>query len=126
MRTAGASILSVAPGCVEIAAPVGDAFAQQQGFVHAGLTFALGDSAAGYAALSLLAEHEEVVTSEMKIHLLSPARGERLIARGQVVKPGKRLLVVRADVEIETPAGRRQIATLLGTMVPVPSQHPPG
>ncbi|MBS0125475.1 PaaI family thioesterase [Thetidibacter halocola] len=120
MTTMGARILSVSPGAVEIAAPIRPETGQQQGFAHAALTFAIGDSAAGYAALSLLDEGTEVVTSEMKINLLSPGTGEQLIARGRVVKPGRRLIVVLAEVFAESDGKERQIALLTGTMVPVP------
>lgn len=119
MTTLGATLDAVREGHVTISAPVTPATSQQQGFGHAALTFALGDSAAGYAALTLLPENE-VVTSEMKIHLLSPANGQRLIARGRVVKPGRRLMVVMAEVFAERDGAEKQIALLTGTMVPVP------
>lgn len=119
MTTLGATLDEVHEGHVTISAPVTPATSQQQGFGHAALTFALGDSAAGYAALTLLPENE-VVTSEMKIHLLSPAIGQRLIARGRVVKPGRRLVVVMAEVFAERDGAEKQIALLTGTMVPVP------
>lgn len=119
MTTLGATLDEVREGHVTISAPVTPATSQQQGFGHAALTFALGDSAAGYAALTLLPENE-VVTSEMKIHLLSPAIGQRLIARGRVVKPGRRLVVVMAEVFAERDGAEKQIALLTGTMVPVP------
>ena len=120
MTTLGAEILRVAEGVVEIAAPIGPGVLQQQGFGHAGLTFSLGDSAAGYSALTLLGEEQEVVTSEIGVHLLAPARGDRLIARGRVIKPGRRLIVVASDVYAVADGAERHIATLRGTMVPVP------
>ncbi len=121
MTSLGAALLSVDRGAVEIGAPIGAGFLQQQGFAHAGLTFAIGDSAAGYSALSLLPEDQEVVTSEIGIHLLAPARGERLVARGRVIKPGRRLIVVASDVYAITPEGETHVASLQGTMVPVPA-----
>ena len=119
MATLGARIEEVRPGRVTIVAPVGANALQQQGFGHAGLTFAIGDSAAGYAALSLLEEAAEVMTAEMKINLMAPAAGERLIAEGWVVRSGRRLVVVQARVLAETGADRVEVAILQGTMVPV-------
>lgn len=75
-----AEILSVVAGAVRIAAPLTPEVSQQHGAGHAGLTFALGDSAAGYAALTLLPEDAEVMTAEMKINLLRPAVGDQLVA----------------------------------------------
>ena len=119
MRSIGARLLRVEPGRVAVGGPVGDGFRQQQGFAHAGLVFALGDNAAGYAALSILPEGVEVMTVEMKINLLAPGAG-RLVAEGRVIRPGRRLVVVAADVWAEDAAGeRRHVAAMQGTMIPV-------
>jgi len=119
MTTLQAELLEVAAGRVVIAAPLLEGFRQQQGAGHAGVTFALGDSAAGYAALSLLPEGREVLTVEMKINLLAPATGLRLVATGEVLRAGRRLVVVRASVVAERPDRTVPIAELLGTMIPV-------
>lgn len=120
MATLGAEISQISSGLVEITAPILEGTRQQQGFGHAGLTFSIGDSAAGYAALTMLPLDMEVVTAEIKINLLAPAKGDRLIATGRVVKPGKRLCVVTAEVHAEEAGVRTLIAVLQGTMVPVP------
>ncbi|MFC2966480.1 PaaI family thioesterase [Acidimangrovimonas pyrenivorans] len=119
MQTFGAEIAALAPGRCEIVAPVLPLARQQHGVGHAGLAFSLGDSAAGYAALTLMPAEQEVMTAEIKINLLAPAAGDRLIARGEVVKAGRRLTVVRADVFAETAGKEKLIAILQGTMVPV-------
>jgi len=120
MQSFGAQLCEIAPGRIVITAPITPAVSQQHGLAHAGLTFALGDSAAGYSALSLMAEGDEVLTAEMKINLLAPADGVRLVATGSVVKPGRRLMVTRATVETEYADGtRREVAILQGTMVPI-------
>ena len=119
MQSLAATILDLAPGRVRIAAPIRAEVSQQQGFAHAALAFALGDSAAGYAALSLMPEGADVVTVEMKINLIAPALGERLVATGDVLKAGRRITVVRAEVVAEGPGGTKTIALLQGTMMPV-------
>ena len=119
METLGARLEDVTRGSVTITAPILPGAMQQQGFGHAGLTFSIGDSAAGYAALTTLPLDSEVVTAEIKINLLAPAMGDRLIAVGKVVKPGKRLCVVTSEVFAETDGTRKLIAVLQGTMVPV-------
>ena len=121
METLGARITHIEAGNVRIEAPILPGSRQQQGFGHAGLTFSIGDSAAGYAALSTLPLDMEVVTAEIKINLLAPARGDRLIAIGQVIKPGKRLCVVTAEVFAQDGETETRIAILQGTMVPVPA-----
>ncbi|MCJ1899316.1 MULTISPECIES: PaaI family thioesterase [Paracoccus] len=119
MRTLGARLESVGPGRVAIAAPILPGSLQQHGAGHAGLAFSIGDSAAGYAALTLMPEEAEVMTVEMKINLMSPATGDRLVAEGRVIRPGRRILVVAADVWAETGDRRKHVAMLQGTMIPV-------
>ncbi|WP_298919702.1 PaaI family thioesterase [uncultured Roseobacter sp.] len=119
MTTLGAQIQSVRTGEVVIAAPILPGTRQQQGFGHAGLTFSIGDSAAGYAALTTLPLDAEVVTAEIKINLLAPAIGEELRATGRVVKPGRRLIVVTSEVHALRDGDEVLIAVLQGTMVPV-------
>lgn len=119
MDTLNATLVDLAPGQCRITAPIEDRTGQQHGVAHAGLTFSIGDSAAGYAALTLMADDAEVMTAEMKIHLLAPASGERLVAEGRVIRPGRRLMVAEADVFAEKGGARNLVARLLGTLVPV-------
>jgi uncharacterized protein (TIGR00369 family) len=121
MATLGARMVDVTSGTVRIEAPILPGARQQQGFGHAGLTFSIGDSAAGYAALTSLPLDMEVVTAEIKINLLAPARGQKLVAIGTVVKPGKRLCIVTAEVFAIDDGQKKLIAILQGTMVPVPA-----
>lgn len=120
MHTLGATLGRLSAGQVEIEAPILTGSRQQHGFGHAGLTFAIGDSAAGYAALSVMPQDTEVLTTEMKINLLAPAKGDKLIARGAVVKAGRRLVIVRADVFALEDGQETHIAMMTGTMMPVP------
>lgn len=120
MATLGAELAEVSEGAATITAPILPGVRQQQGFGHAGLTFSIGDSSAGYAALTMLPLDMEVVTAEIKINLLAPARGEMLIAKGRVVKPGRRLSVVTSEVFAVADGVETLIAILQGTMVPVP------
>ncbi|MDG1431079.1 MAG: PaaI family thioesterase [Paracoccaceae bacterium] len=119
MSTLGAKLTDVSAGRVIITAPILPTSTQQQGFGHAGLTFSIGDSAAGYSALTMMAEGQEVLTTEMKINLLAPAKGDYLRATGKVVKAGKRLVIVTAEVEAIIGDQATTIAILQGTMVPV-------
>lgn len=120
MTTLGAEVTAVEDGHVVITAPLLPGSLQQQGFGHAGLTFAIGDSAAGYAGLTTLPLDMEVVTAEMKINLLAPAKGDLLRATGRVIKPGRRLIVVGAEIHALTGQEQTLIAVMQGTMVPVP------
>jgi uncharacterized protein (TIGR00369 family) len=119
MTSLQAKLIEADAGRCVIHAPVLAGFQQQHGAAHAAVAFALGDSAAGYAALTLLPEGQEVMTVEMKINLLSPAIGQRLEAAGEVVRNGRRLSVVRAEVVAVADEKRKTIAVLQGTMIGV-------
>lgn len=119
MTTLGAELSDISEGRVVITAPILSTSTQQQGFGHAGLTFSIGDSAAGYSALTMMPAGQEVLTTEMKINLLAPAKGDFLRATGKVIKAGKRLVVVTAEVEAIIGDQATTIAILQGTMVPV-------
>lgn len=119
MQTLGAQLIAVAPGRCTLRAAIGGHVLQQHGAAHAALAFALGDSAAGYAALGLMPDGAEVMTVEMKINLMAPAVGEALEAVGTVVRAGRRLSVVTAEVFALTGTTRKSVALLQGTMIPV-------
>jgi uncharacterized protein (TIGR00369 family) len=119
MATLGARLVSVTPGNCVISAPIAAHVLQQHGAAHAALAFALGDSAAGYAALGQMPEGAEVMTVEMKINLLAPAVGDLLQAEGRVIRSGRRLSVVTAEVFALTATTRKPVALLQGTMIPV-------
>ena len=90
MHTLGAELGAVAPGEVEIVLPFRDALTQQHGYLHAAAVTAIADSACGYAALTLMAPGQEVLSVEFKVNLVAPAAGERFVARGRVLRPGRR------------------------------------
>ncbi len=117
METIGAQIVRVAPGEVDIALPVAPAVAQQHGFVHAGIVSTIADSACGYAALSLMDPGTAVLTAEFKINLLAPAAGDRLVARGKVVRAGRTLSVATAEVEAVSAAGTKICAIMTATIM---------
>ncbi|MDF3607107.1 PaaI family thioesterase [Paracoccus sp. DMF-8] len=119
METLGAQMRDLGPGRAVITAPILPTSLQQHGAGHAGLAFAIGDSAAGYAALTVMDAASEVMTVEMKINLLSPALGDRLVAEGRVIRAGRRVVVVSADIWAETQGQRKHVAILQGTMIPV-------
>lgn len=85
-------------GRTEIHVPHWSGIEQQHGFVHGGVVGMIADSAAGYAAMTTVAAEASVLTVEYKVNLVAPASGERLIARGQVIRPGRTLIVTKAEV----------------------------
>lgn len=93
-----ARLAVVEPGYTEIHLPHWQGVEQQHGFVHGGIIGMIADSAAGYAAMSIVPADASVLTVEYKVNLMAPADGEKLIARGQVIRPGRTLIITTAEV----------------------------
>jgi uncharacterized protein (TIGR00369 family) len=117
MGLIGAELTRVEPGIVEITLPYRADLAQQHGYLHAGIVTTIADSACGYAAYSLMPANSEVLSVEFKVNLLRPAKGATFKAVAEVVKAGKSLTVVRADVFGVDRDRRELVATMLGTMI---------
>ena len=113
MALIGARLGVVDPGAVEIELPFRDDLTQQKGFVHGGIVGMIADSAAGYAAFSLMPAGCSLVTVEYKMNILAPATGS-LVARGEVVKAGRTLTVARAEVYAQD---RTHVATMQQTLM---------
>ncbi|MBN9455933.1 MAG: PaaI family thioesterase [Bosea sp.] len=119
MQTLGANLVHVSPGQVEIALTPRPEIAQQHGFVHAGAVSAIADSAAGYAALSVMPADRGILTTEFKINLLAPAAGTRIVARGKVVKAGRTLTLAQSEVLAENDGKERLVALLTATLMTI-------
>lgn len=116
MATYAAELRSVEPGAVEIDVPFSSALTQQDDFFHAGVAIAALDNACGYSALTLMAPGLRVLTVELKVNLLAPAVGDRLLAHGEVIRPGRTLTVCRGDAYAVSGGENKQVATILTTM----------
>src|SRR5260221_7709353 len=118
MNLIGARLTLVEAGVVEITLPYRADLTQQHGYLHAGVVTTIADSACGYAAYTLMPAGSEVLSVEFKVNLLRPAQGKTFVARAEVIKAGKTLTVVRADVfAISADSDRELVATMQGTMM---------
>lgn len=117
MDTIGASMTRVAVGEVDIELPFRPDLGQQNGYIHAGVIATILDSACGYAAYTLIPETANMLTVEFKINLLRPAVGDRFIARGRVVKPGKTLTVCTGEVVAVNSEGEKEVAVMTSTLM---------
>lgn len=98
MELIRATLPVVEAGRTEIHLPHWSGVEQQHGFVHGGVVGMIADSAAGYAAMTTVPAEASVLTVEYKMNLIAPADGDKLIARGQVVRAGRTLIVTQAEV----------------------------
>jgi uncharacterized protein (TIGR00369 family) len=117
MAAIGAELVHVTSGEVDIALPFSERLTQQDGYLHAGVVAGAADTACGYAALTTLDPGAEVLTVEFKINLLAPAAGERLVARGRVLRSGRTLTVCRGDAVTVSGGREKHVATLTATLI---------
>lgn len=113
----GATLDAVRPGYCEVRLPFKPELSQQHGYFHGGVIGTIADSAGGYAAFTLMPADSGVLTVEYKLNLLAPGDGDLLVARGEVIKPGRSLVVSRADVAVVKQGREKLCATLLQTLM---------
>jgi len=117
MSTIGAQVHEVEPGRVTLRLPYRQDLTQQNGFLHAGAIAALADSACGYAALTLMPAGADVLSVEFKVNMLSPAKGDAIVAWGEVIRAGRTIMVCRADVASVTGNDEKLVAAMQATMI---------
>lgn len=120
MAHLGARLTHIGPGRVHIVLQARPEVTQQHGYVHAGATSAVADSAGGYAALTLFDEDSDVLTVEYKINLLAPAACDHLEAIGTVLKSGRTLTVCLLEVYgVQSDGARTLVANGQQTLIRV-------
>ncbi len=122
MTHLGAAMTRVEPGLVEIEMPFSEDLTQQHGFYHAGGVAAVVDSAGGYAGATLFAADDGVLTVEFKLNLISPADGDLLMARGEVIKPGRTLTVTKGEVFVRKNGETKLCALMQQTLMRIVGQ----
>ena len=124
MRLLEAEVSEVGEGWCVIEVPYSDKLTQQQRYFHGAVAGAIGDSAGGYAALTLAPEGREVLTVEYKINFLAPAWGQKMVARGEVITAGRRLFVCKAEVVAVSEEGEETpCAALQQTVATAPAEE---
>ncbi|MBR0713741.1 PaaI family thioesterase [Bradyrhizobium liaoningense] len=114
MNLVGAELSELARGECTIAVERRPDLLQQHGFFHGGVTAFLVDNATTIAAAT--SRGQPALTAEYKLNLLSPAVGEKLICRARVIKPGRQVSVVAADVFCVTDGVEKHTATALASI----------
>ena len=117
MEFLGARLSSVEPGAVEVQLLHRKELLQQHGLFHGGITTTILDSAGGYAAFSLFKPGDEILTVEYKVNFIAPANGDKLIARGEVVKIGKSLSITRGEARVIKSGKETLCAVMQQTMM---------
>ncbi len=122
MATIGAALSKIEPGHCEITLPYDEAITQQHGFFHGGVIGTIADNAAGYAAYSLMPADSTLLTVEFKLNLVAPGRGEALVARADVLRPGRTLTVAQVHVYARADGVETLCASALETLMCLPGK----
>lgn len=119
MTTIGAELTEVTAGTVTIELPYNRDLCQQHGFLHAGIVTTIVDSACGYAAYTLMPADAEVLTVEFKANFMVPAKGERFVAQGRVIRAGRTLTIAQGDVWAILNGEQKHIVMMQATIMAV-------
>lgn len=116
MHHIGFNLNRIEPGLVEGSCEIKQFLKQQNGFVHGGVTATVADLVMGFAAFTLVSKGKGTVTSDLKIAYLRPGIGEKLEAKGYVVKAGNLLYYCEADIFVRNGSKEILIARGYSTM----------
>jgi uncharacterized protein (TIGR00369 family) len=94
----GFTINEIKPGFISGELDLQKHHLQQMDFVHGGVTATVADIVAGFAAFTLVKHGQGVVTVELKVSYLNPAKGDVLQAKGYVIKAGQRLYFCESEL----------------------------
>ncbi|WP_342722372.1 PaaI family thioesterase [Bradyrhizobium sp. B097] len=120
MGLVGAEVAELSRGACTLAVDRRPELLQQHGLFHGGVTAFLVDNATTIAAAT--SHGQPALTAEYKLNLLSPASGDRLICRARVIKPGRQVAVVAADVFCIIDGKEKHTATALASIAMLDDQ----
>ena len=123
MTLIGAELGKLTRGTCEMSVLKRPELLQQHGMFHGGVTAFLVDNSTTIAASTMTQQGQTVLTAEYKLSLFSPGFGERLVCRARVIKAGKTLSVVAADVFSVTGADEKHTATALATIAVIAAKE---
>ncbi|MBX3534355.1 MAG: PaaI family thioesterase [Xanthobacteraceae bacterium] len=117
MRMIGARIALLSPGACDIELPYREDLCQQNVYLHGGAITSIADTSCGIASSTLLSPEAGILSVEFKYNMMAPAAGERFIARGRVVKPGRTLTIAESAVFAVKDGVETEIGRMLATMI---------
>ncbi len=117
MRMIGARIAALSPGVCDLELPHRDDLCQQNVFLHGGVITSIADTSCGIASSTLLSPEAGILSVEFKYNMMAPAAGERFIARGRVIRPGRTLTIAESAVFAVKDGKETEIGRMLATMM---------
>ena len=122
MKLIGARLTEIDEGIAEFEVEFRPELSQQNGFFHAGIVGTLVDTAGGCAGATMMAPGSNVLTVEFKLNLLAPGDGEKLRARGEIVKSGRTLTITQGKVFVTKGSTETLCALMQQTLISIPAK----
>jgi uncharacterized protein (TIGR00369 family) len=123
LRLLGIDLAEYGDGWCETKVQVTSVLQQQHGFVHAGVLMTLADHTCGGTAATMIPEGSDVITVENKMSFLRPASATELVCRAKVLRAGKTLIFVEAEVMMERDNERVIAAKASSTLAVIPRKE---
>ena len=121
MKLIGARLTEIDEGIAEFEVAFRPELSQQNGFFHAGIIGTLVDTAGGCAGATLMPS-SNVLTVEFKLNLLAPGDGEKLRARGEIIKSGRTLTITQGKVFVTKDGKETLCALMQQTLISIPAK----
>jgi uncharacterized protein (TIGR00369 family) len=96
-RLLGMEFVGAERGAATFALEVREELTRMGGIAHGGALASLLDTAAAFAAQTLLAPVERTGTVDLTVHFLRPATAGRVEGRARVLREGRRILIISAE-----------------------------
>lgn len=120
VRSLGIELASFGEGWCETRIHVQHEHHQQHGFIHAGVLMTMADHTCGGAAATTVPPGKDVITVENKTSFLRPGAGAIMTCRAQVLRAGKSLIFVEAEITTERDGQRQIVAKASSTLAVIP------
>lgn len=122
MKMIGARLSEIDEGVAEFEVDFRPELSQQHGYFHAGIISTLIDTAGGCAGATMMPPGSNVLTVEFKVNVLAPGDGERLRARGEVIKSGRTLTITQGKVFVTKGGKETLCAVMQQTLIALPQK----
>ncbi len=116
LRHLGIELVEMGEGTATMKLPMKEELRQPYGLLHGGATASLIDTATAFAVVGAIGQTDKATTVDLTVHYLRPVINETTICTAKVVRAGKRLITVSAEVHNEN---GKMIATALSTYAKV-------
>lgn len=116
LRHLGIELVEISASKAVMKMPMKEELRQPYGLLHGGATASLIDTATAFAVVAAIGTEDKATTVDLTVHYLRPVIDETTICTATVVRAGKRLITVSAEVHNEQ---GKLIATALSTYTKV-------